>query len=81
MKEGDKLKCIKTDPFPANEVAPSLEIEAEYKAKEVFICSCGQEHVNVGLPMNVNYVECYKCREKLPPTNHWCNSSRFEVVE
>lgn len=70
--------CKNNKPFPINEIGPELELDKEYPLKEIFKCHCGEEHYNVGLPLNINYVECYKCRERLPFTIHWCHSSRFE---
>ncbi len=81
MKINDKVICVLTKPFSINSIAPDLELNKEYLATEVFVCSCGEKHVNVGLKLDINYVECYKCRETLPPTNHWCNSSRFKLKE
>ncbi len=79
MKEDDIIICIEVKPFPVNSTSPPLGINKEYQLKEIFKCSCGEEHFNVGLKREVNYVECYKCRETLPPTNHWCHSSRFKA--
>lgn len=78
IKVGDSIICIKVEPMPKNDKAPELELNKEYIAKELFQCGCGELHINIGLPLNLNYVECYKCRETLPNTNHWCHYSRFK---
>lgn len=75
------LICNNTKPFPVNTIAPDLEIGKEYILKQDYTCECGEIHYNVGLPLEVNYVECYKCREQLPLTTHWCHSSRFNIKE
>lgn len=73
--------CVNKKPFPVNNIAPPLTEGVEYELLEVHTCSCGEEHYNVGLPMKiVNYVECYKCRERLPDTTHWAHSSRFKKI-
>ena len=73
-----KLICKNDDVLEGNEIGPELTLDKEYELQEVHTCGCGQEHFNVGLKMDVNYVECYKCRERLPDNTHWCHSSRFE---
>ncbi len=72
------MKCINVKPMSGNTVAPELELNKEYELIDTFICKCGEKHFNVGLPMVLNWVECYKCRQDLPRINHYCHSSRFE---
>ncbi len=76
-KVGETIVCVNTEPLKGNDKAPELELNKEYKVKEIFICKCKEEHLNVGLELTLNYVECFKCRETLPDTNHWCHTSRF----
>lgn len=80
-EETKTIICINDKPFPVNEIGPPVQLNKEYELQEVHKCSCGQEHYNVGLPLEINYVECYKCRERLPDTTHWCHSSRFKIKE
>ncbi len=75
-----KLKVVLDKPFPVNEIGPDIKNEQEYELKEEYTCNCKEVHYNIGLPLKVNYVECYKCRERLPDTTHWCHSSRFTKV-
>jgi len=75
---GTEIICINDKPFPVNEIGPELKLDTTYTLKEIIICGCGQKHYNVGLPLLIGYVECYKCRERLPLTTHWCNSTRFK---
>lgn len=77
IKEGTVIICKNIEPLPGNKIAPTLELDKEYIIKTLFKCHCGEEHVDVGLPLEINYVECHKCRETLPPIAHWCHSSRF----
>lgn len=81
MELGDKLKVVNILPLKNNSIAPDLDVLKEYECKEIFVCKCGEEHIDVGLELNLNYVECYKCRETLPKTTHFCHSSRFIVKE
>lgn len=75
------LICINDKPFPVNEIGPNLVLDKEYALNSIEICKCGEQHYNVGLPLEISYVECYKCRERLPDITHWCNSSRFKLKE
>ena len=73
-----KLICINNTKFPVNEIGPDLELNKEYELKERVTCGCGEKHYDVGLVNDINYVECYKCRETLPSGIRWCHSSRFK---
>jgi hypothetical protein len=70
--------CINDQPMPGNSIGPEVKVGTLYDIKDVYVCKCGEKHFNIGLPLKLNFVECYKCRETLSPTNHWCHSSRFE---
>lgn len=78
--QNPKVVCVNDKPLEGNHIAPAVKVGDEHDIKSVFTCKCGQQHYDVGLPLNINYVECYKCRETLPPTTHWCNSIRFEIA-
>ena len=77
IQVNDTLICVNSKPLAGNDIAPPVTEGNEYPLKEIHKCSCGKEHYNVGLPMEVNYVRCYDCTEELPTTNHWCHPSRF----
>lgn len=77
MQVNDLLKCVNVAPLPKNTIAPDLKLGEEYPLKEIHTCSCGKQHFNVGLPMEVNFVECHDCRETLPSHTHWAHPSRF----
>lgn len=74
----NELECINIEPLKGNDKAPELVLNKIYSLRDIFICKCGERHYNVGLPMMLNYVECYKCRETLPNEWHYCHSSRFK---
>jgi len=76
----EKLKCLNDKPLKGNDVAPPLKEGEKYSAKNVIKCSCGKEHIDVGLVSDYNYITCYDCSEQLPDGNkiHWCHPSRFE---
>lgn len=80
MQVNDLIICVNTDPLPKNTIAPPLIVGDNYSLKEIYTCSCGKEHFNVGLPMEVNFVECHDCRETLPNNTHWACPSRFKLI-
>ena len=76
----DKVTCYITKPLAGNSVAPPLEVDKEYKVKDIFVCGCKKQHLDVGLVSNYNWVTCHSCQEELPSSDeiHWCHPSRFE---
>lgn len=81
ITEGDTLNCVNSKNLPGNMVAPPLEEGAEYPALKVIACSCGKQHIDVGLKSEYNWVSCYNCKEILPESDqiHYCHPSRFEI--
>lgn len=73
----DTLVCVNTLPLDGNEIAPPVIEGKEYPLKDIYTCSCGKEHYDVGLALEVNYVRCYDCKEEMPTRTHWCHPSRF----
>lgn len=74
------LKCINNKPLEGNDIGPPLVLEQEYEVENVYQCSCGQDHYDVGLVSKYNWVSCYKCNEKIPKGDsiHWCHPNRFK---
>lgn len=79
---GDHIRVIKDDPMPGNDKGPDILKGQEYPVEEIYICKCGEEHVDIGELSDFNIISCYKCREELPggDVTQWCHSSRFEKV-
>lgn len=81
---GTKLKCIFNQVLPGNEHAPSLELGKIYECKEVYVERISGRphlHIDVGLPLELNYVKSYATGMELPKTTHWCHPNRFIVIE
>lgn len=74
------MKCVNILPLVGNDVAPPLKLNDDYKLVQIHRCKCGQEHYDVGLKSEYNWVSCYKCKKPLPQGNliHWCHPDRFE---
>lgn len=81
IKEGQTLKCIKITPLPGNKIAPPLVLNAEYVCKSVHLDSKENPHIDVGLPMEYEYVTSYETKEVLPPSTHWCHPTRFIILK
>jgi len=82
IEKDNKLKCVNIKPLTGNDVGPDLKDNVEYEAKEVYTCTCGQKHIDVGLKSNYNWIRCYNCQEELPRGReiHWAHPIRFEIV-
>lgn len=80
IKLGQVLICKNNQPLEGNTIAPPLTVDEKYTAKEVLICDCGQDHIDVGLKSKYNFITCYKSKTELPRGTkiHWCHPSRFE---
>lgn len=77
---GMKLKCIFSQKLPGKEVCPELKQDEEYECKAVHLDSKGNAHIDVGLPLKINFVNSYATGEELPDTTHWCHPNRFVIV-
>ena len=73
----DNVTCVNSAPLKGNDVAPPLTEGSAYQVLDIHTCGCGKKHLNVGLPMNINWVKCYDCAEELPSNTHWSHPSRF----
>lgn len=79
---GDVVRVIKTHPLQGNDVAPALKLGEEHKVKQIAFDSKGNQHLDVGLKSNLNYVRSWETKEELPEGKkiHWCHPSRFEKL-
>ena len=77
-----EVKAINIEPLAGNDKAPPLELGKTYKVKQIILDSKGNEHYDVGLVSELNYVRSWETKEELPngATIHWCHPSRFETV-
>lgn len=76
----DEIKCVNQNLLEGNSNGPDVKLGDIYPLKSIHTCSCGKQHYDVGLPLTLNYVTCYDCKEELPDTTHWCHPSRFELA-
>lgn len=66
-----------------NTVAPDLVQGQNYQVNDIVLDSQGNQHLDVGLKSQLNYVRSLETGENLPhgDTVHWCHPSRFELAE
>lgn len=76
------VTVINIDPLPGNTVAPPLRMGAALAIKEVITDRNGNQHIDVGLASNYNYITSYETKEELPRGDsiHWCHPSRFKKL-
>ena len=77
----DTVIAINNKPLEGLEIAPKLELEKEYSVKQIVLDSKGNQHLDVGLVSELNYVRSWETKEELPDGDkvHWCHPSRFKL--
>lgn len=80
---GQSVKCVNTKPLGYNTIAPDLVHGDVYPVKGIVLDSAGNQHLDVGLVSNLNWVKSIETGEELPDGDriHWCHPSRFEHVD
>lgn len=78
-----KQRCINIEPLTGNTIAPPLVLGEEYSINTIANDSEGNEHWDVGLVSQYNYITSHETGEELPEGDkiHWCHPSRFEAIE
>ena len=81
FKQDDIIICNNIEPLSGNEVAPPLTLGTEYPVKGIVLDEKGNQHLDVGLKSNYNWVRSYETGELLPDGDviHWCHPSRFTL--
>lgn len=79
---GQEVRCINNAPLKGNEIAPSLIVGEKYTVKQIIFDSAGNQHLDVGIVSEVEYVRSYETKEQLRNGHlyHWCHPSRFESI-
>jgi len=85
FETGQVVTCINDQPLVGNEIGPPVEKGKDYVIQEILKCSCGSEHIDVGIKSTINYIECHECAENLPRAAvgeiWWCHPTRFILVK
>lgn len=74
------VKATLVEPLKGNTIGPPLLAGENYLIIDIYACRCGQQHIDVGLKSEYNYITCYTCQQMLPQGEkiHWCHPIRFE---
>lgn len=77
---GEIVKAVKIDKLTGNQYAPKLELHKDYEIIGICLDTLNNQHLDVGLECELNFVTSYETGEQLPDSDkiHWCHPSRFE---
>lgn len=77
---GEEVIAINNKPLEGNKVAPTLELEKTYSVKSICLDSGGNQHLDIGLFSDYNYITSFETKEELKDGDkiHWCHPSRFK---
>lgn len=78
----DIVKVINDAPLPGNAVAPPVVIGEEYKIKNIVLDTRDNQHLDLGLKSEYNYITSWETKEDLPDGDnvHWIHPSRVIIV-
>jgi len=78
----DNVEVINNKPLKGNEHCPKLTIGDKYQIKNIVLDKQGNQHLDIGLKSNLNFVTSYETKEELPQGHliHWCHPSRFQLI-
>lgn len=77
---GEIVEVFNIEPLPGNDKAPALILGEKYKILKIILDSQGNQHLDLGIVSNLNYVRSYETKEDLPDGNkiHWVHPSRVK---
>ena len=80
---GDEVRAVNIKPYEKNGVAPPLIEQENYTIKSITIDSKNNQHLDVGLVSEYNYISSRETAEELRngDTIHWCHPSRFIKIK
>lgn len=76
---GDLVACVNFNPLTGKSIAPPLSEGEIYRVGAITLDSAGNQHLDVGLKSEFNYITSFETGEELPNGDriHWCHPSRF----
>jgi len=79
---GDIVKIKNDAPLSGNTVAPPVIIGDEYPVEHIVTDRKGNQHLDLGLKSEHNYVTSWETGEELPDGDkiHWVHPSRVELI-
>lgn len=78
-----KVRVVNVKPLGGRDTAPKLTLGEEKTVHGICLDKDGNQHLDVGLVSDLNYVTSFETGEQLPNGNliHWCHPSRFELIK
>ena len=78
---GQVVTVVNIDPLEGNDKAPALELGKDETIKNIILDSEGNQHLDVGLASELNWITSWETKEELPDgdTIHWCHPSRLKL--
>lgn len=78
---GQIVTAVNIKPLPGNTIAPPLAQGLKYPIRDIVLDKDGNQHIDVGLYSEFNFITSYETKEELPngDKTHWCHPSRFEA--
>ena len=79
FKIGDEVVVINSLLLPGKVICPDLSSGQNKSVVGICVDRYGNQHIDVGLVSELNYVTSYETGEDLPGGDkiHWCHPSRF----
>lgn len=79
FKVDETVLAVNNEPLEGNTKAPKLEVGKKYTIKGIIQDKEGNDHIDVGLVSELEYVTSWETKEELPDGDsiHWCHPSRF----
>lgn len=79
----DEVVITNDAPLVGNEVAPPVIIGDKYKIQHIVYDKKRNQHLDLGLKSQYNFIRSWETDEELPEGNkiHWVHPSRVELVK
>lgn len=81
-EEGDNVIVVKIEKLPGNSMASPLKMGNKHVVLSTTTCSCGKQHLNLGLASEYNSISCHSCKKDLKDGDkiHWCHPSCVKLI-
>lgn len=78
----DIVKVTNDAPLSGNFIAPPVVIGEEYPVKNIFLDKMGNQHLDLGLKSQHNWITSWETNEILPNEDvHWVHPSRVVFIQ
>lgn len=77
LQVGDTVRVVFNQKLPGCDIGPNLKQGDTHEVFNVYTDKKGNDHIDIGLVLQCNYVSSYATGEILPGNVHWCHPNRF----